>query len=216
MSSAKVPDKVVDILRRVKATGLTDQDVHERARLTNGWLSQARAGRYSERAPSVKRLARWLAQYEGAESEEGPADGGAAVARALQFPRDPSRLQASPVGASLAEEAAKARTHRRCGKLLQRVASLYAAGEIDREMAETLERVIARRVQVLRHERAEKAVASVRALEVLTAEELALLREHRTRIAGPPLQPGVSVPPPPELTKSAEAKGPAGPVTPPP
>ena len=84
-------------------------------------------------------------------------------------------------------------------------------GRIDRSLGQALVDGIKEQRQLLIREREEKVEASIMALEILTPEEDAFLREHRKKLAGPPLKPGEAVPPP---VLADSPKGPESPKEP--
>jgi hypothetical protein len=223
--SKRVPRELSDLLTRAKASGLTDDEIHDRAGLPNGWLSGARRGRYGPQAASWGKLRRFLDRLDAGEKFLGKLEQQrekSALERGQEAFEDfagslPSpfagiykRANGTPEGAPvvvldgdgsktpLGEAILKATTFRKLGALLARIAAAVADGQLDPKKAETLERLVKTRSGILKKEREEQATAKVRALEILTADEVKLLEEHRAKLAGPPLKPGDYPPPPTE------------------
>jgi divalent metal cation (Fe/Co/Zn/Cd) transporter len=80
--------------------------------------------------------------------------------------------------------------------LVSRVMTSAARGEISKDVSDTLLAGITAQRHLIHAEEEHEPVDAVRALELLTPEEEALLAEHRKKLAGPPVQPGEVVPPP--------------------
>lgn len=174
---------IEDALTRIAALGLSDREVQREAGLPEGFLRHARAGKRRDAAASWAALRAWLATTtagKGIEPESAPVPG-------------------EPVDAtSLETEIRAAKTFRRLGALTSRLAADFSAGRLEARVAEVLEKLIARRAKVLAAERSERAVAQVRALEILTPDEARLLALYRAKLAGPALEPGKYCPPPDE------------------
>lgn len=185
MASAKLPDKLADMLARVKATGLSDQEVHERASLSSGWLTQARQGRYGLKAPSVKKLERWLKRFEAGASD-APEPEPAPIEDAEG---DPATLIARAIVGG-------ARTHAEVAVVERRLAAGILTGLVDESRGELALSALKGLKQSIVREREENASATLRALELLTPDEEAVLAAYRSKLAGPPTQPGVYVAPP--------------------
>lgn len=198
--SKKVDPAVADLLTRAARTGLTDQQLHERAELSSGWLSQARKGRYGPGAASVKQLRRFLERFErGEEAAEEPR-AAAEPERAIAPEAERSAEEAAELAkleAELSNSIRDAKTAKKCGVILTNIASLVAADKFrDLKKADMLERLIARKVRVLKEERAERAERRVRALEILTPDEAAALEAYRASMRPQPYEPGEYVKPP--------------------
>jgi hypothetical protein len=80
--------------------------------------------------------------------------------------------------------------------LTSRIMSAVTEGSISEDRSKALLEGINVQRHLLRAERAEQPLEGLRALEILTPDEEALLAEYRKRLAGPPIQPGEAVPPP--------------------
>ncbi len=80
--------------------------------------------------------------------------------------------------------------------LTSRIMSAVTDGSLTEERSKALLEGINVQRHLLRAERAEQPLEALRALEILTPEEDALLAEYRRKLAGPPIQPGEAVPPP--------------------
>lgn len=182
----KPADKVADILKRVKMTGLSDQEVHDRAKLASGWLSQARQGRYGATAPSVRKLERWLKRFEGGAGDAEPeapivadeSDGESAahrIARAIE---------------------GGAKTHAEVTIVERKLAAALLVGTVDEARGELALNALKGLKQSIKLEREESAHATLRALELLTPAEEKVLADYRAKIAGPPVQPSEYVRPP--------------------
>lgn len=72
----RVEPDVASLLARVAQLAMSDQQIHERAGLPSGWLSQARAGRYGARARSCRRLEEWLGGLQAKNGEATPLAAG--------------------------------------------------------------------------------------------------------------------------------------------
>lgn len=188
MPSSKVPDKLADMLRRVRATGLSDQEVHDRAKLASGWLSQARQGRYSATAPSVRKLERWLKRFEAGQNEAAPAaeiddeeleEGEESVARSI----------ATAISGG-------AKTHAEITVIRRRLTAALLVGEIDEDRGELALQALKGLEVSIKLEREEGAHAELRALELLTPDEERVLAEYRAKIAPAAVKPGEYVKPP--------------------
>ena len=204
MTSKKLDPGVSDLLTRARRTGLSDVDIQERARLAPGWMAQAKRGRYGPEAESVRKLARFLDRFEAGKT--------APTATPTVIETAPSSSQPGPAAdpaktsRSLADEIEAARTAKALGRITTRIAASAARGELkDLRLVDVLERLIARKAKLLKDERDEKAIAQVRSLEILTTNEVELLRVHREKLAGPPMKPGDSAPPPTEEPPPSEA-----------
>jgi hypothetical protein len=84
--------------------------------------------------------------------------------------------------------------------LVSRVMAASTSEAITKDVATTLLEGITVQRHLIRAEHEEEPHDAVRALELLTPDEEALLSEHRRNRAGPPVQPGEVVPPPGEKT----------------
>lgn len=80
--------------------------------------------------------------------------------------------------------------------LVNRVMESSTRGAITKEVADTLLAGISVQRHLIKAEDEAAPREAVRALELLTPDEEALLAEHRKKLAGPPVQPGEAVPPP--------------------
>jgi transcriptional regulator with XRE-family HTH domain len=189
VGSPKRSDKLADILRRVKATGLSDQEVHDRAKLASGWLSQARQGRYSSTAPSVKKLERWLKRFEAGASETAQA----AEISDEELGEDEDETVARAIARAIS---GGAKTHAEITVIRRRLAAALLVGDIDDSRGELALQALKGLETSLKLEREEGAHAELRALELLTPDEERILAEYRARVAGPPVQPGQYVRPP--------------------
>jgi len=117
-----------------------------------------------------------------------------------EFEHDPSEELCQ----GLEEAIAVADTIGALRRLGKKVMAEMVKGDLDRALARALVEAIKEQRQLLVRQREEQSEAAIMALELLTPEEDALLKEHRAKLAGPPLKPGEAVPPP-----SAEEKPPA-------
>ena len=174
-------DTLADIIQRVKATGLTDKIVHERADLPAGWLSQLRAGRYKRSAASVKKLLRWLVRVEAAA-------------------KDVVEAAVSPTGETLGQQIARdiltARKSAEVADLERRIAAGVIGDQLDEAKAELSLNALRGLKASIKLVREDDQHQALRALEVLTPGELRVLEEYRARVVGPPLAPGAYVGPP--------------------
>lgn len=198
--SRKLPKDLSDLLTKVKGSGLTDDVIHDRAGLASGWLSGARRGRYGPQAKGWAKLRRFLERLDEGDRflerlEKEPAaevPAPEALPAAVVLEPDGAR---TPIGQAIL----KASTFRKLGGLAAMIAAAVADGLIeDLKKAELLEKFIKTRSAILKKEREETATAKVRALEILTEDEVELLAQHRAKLAGPPLKPGDYPPPPTE------------------
>jgi hypothetical protein len=80
--------------------------------------------------------------------------------------------------------------------LVSRVMAASANEKITKDVASTLLEGISVQRHLIRAEHEEEPIEAIRALELLTPEEEALLADYRRKLAGPPVQPGEAVPPP--------------------
>jgi transcriptional regulator with XRE-family HTH domain len=193
--SDKLPDVVRDAIARVAATGLSDQQIHERAGLSSGWLSQLRAGRYAPAAPSFRKLVRFLDRLEaGADAGKVPVEKQPGVREVIAAVVAGATGGGSPDLAARIRRAATFREVKECERELVAVAlevgdpmpaSLDLAAKVLKSLKDTIKR-----------EREEENDKALNALEVLTPDEQAVLAEHRKKVAGPPVQPGEYVRPP--------------------
>jgi transcriptional regulator with XRE-family HTH domain len=189
VASPKPSDKLADILRRVKATGLSDQEVHDRAKLASGWLSQARQGRYSATAPSVRKLDRWLKRFEAGVSEAATA----AEIGDDELGEDEEETVARAIARAIS---GGAKTHAEITVIRRRLAAALLVGDVDEARGELALHALKGLEVSIKLEREENAHSELRALELLTPDEERLLAEHRAKVAGPPVQPGQYVKPP--------------------
>lgn len=191
----------IEVLKAFR-DGLSDRTIEKEAMLPSGFLTKARAGanRGDRAEASWTKLVGWLATQQGASASPTP-----------EVVAAPS-LDARAGDLTLGDEIRKAETQRTLGALTTRVTADLADGRLGGpdlpwkerlKLAETLERLIARRSRVLKEERAERLEAMVQALDILTEEEEELLRAHRASVAGPPLAPGEGVPPPVDSVSEA-------------
>lgn len=193
----RLEQTIADALARVSALKTSDRKVELAAGLPNGWLGKTRAGKNrDERATaSLSRLCVWLATQKHAGKALDP----------LTVPAASSSHDVTPALGELATEIEQAKTQRKLGTLLTRVMADYARGDLDAKQSERLESMINRRSSIVKLERLERADKQVRALRILTPAEVELLRVHRERLAGPPLQPGEAVPAPIEVDEDESA-----------
>lgn len=196
MASSKPDAIVADALTRTARTGLSDQQVHERVGLSVGWLSQARGGRYSGTAASVRKLLRWLDRFEAGEQpkEKGPARR-PTTRREEEPERELSRTDQKK--AALGEAVARAATFRELKECERDLAVL--ALELGDPMPQSLDltaKLLKSLKDTLKREKDEENSKALNALEILTPDEQAVLAEHRKKTAGPPVQPGEYVRPP--------------------
>jgi hypothetical protein len=87
-------------------------------------------------------------------------------------------------------------TFRLLQDLTQKLMVEMASGKLDRELGETLLGAITVQRHMIKANKEEQPLEAVRALELLTPQELELLDQHRRKLAGPPVAPGAAVPPP--------------------
>lgn len=214
--SRKLPKALSDLLTKAKKSGLTDDEIHDRAGLASGWLSGARRGRYGPQAKSWAKLSRFLERLDAGDRfldrlEKGPTASveSTILASVLATEAVPSAVVLEPDGARtpIGQAILKASTFRRLGSLAAMIAAAVADGVIeDLKKAELLEKFVKTRSGILKKEREEIATAKVRALEILTEEEMKLLMEYRAKLAGPPLKSGDYPPPPTEAAPVSEPK----------
>lgn len=208
MSADERISRKVDItLANISKLGLVESDLEKALNLTRGWFSATKAGK--NRVPRA--TANWAKIDAYIQSlEAGPAM--PPPPRSKYAPAvDTGWYSAAPAakgsdGADMerfAEAISKANTAKALGNLMRDIGSMVARGRMELRMADTLEKCVARQAKLLHEAREEKAVAQIRALEILTDEETNLLRDYREKLAGPPLGPGDAVPPPDEI-KAAE------------
>jgi len=135
-----------------------------------------------------------------------PAEVRAAVASApgeteTEPKATPARTVPDPggLGKTLGEAIAAARTAKALQALVRVIAGRVAAEQMHTKMADSLERLISRQARLIKDAREESAIAKVRSLEILTPNEVKLLADYRRKLAGPVVQPGEAVEPPPKL-----------------
>ena len=87
-------------------------------------------------------------------------------------------------------------TYRALHELTQRIMVAVGDGTLEGKLGEFLLQGITVQGHMIRAEKEERPLEAVRALELLTPQELEVLAEHRRRLAGPPIAPGAAVPPP--------------------
>lgn len=200
MVKRKVHPIVDDMLTRISRTGLSDQQVHAQADLPNGWLSQARAGRYSPTADNVKKALRWLVRFEqGRAAAPAPAVVAPAASAPIGTGAPPP---AKSVGPELASAIRSAHSYDSLGALIERIMIGAALPEgdpehLDEGLASVL--VVAARerrmlVKGAEHEKAMQALTT-RARH-LTQEEANLITSMRAAKTPLPLAPDQAVPPP--------------------
>jgi hypothetical protein len=103
----------------------------------------------------------------------------------------------------LLEAIQSAETYRLLKALGERVMVEMVQGTISRELGQALTDALREQRHTLRAMRDEQGHAALKALEILTAPELEVLRAYRASLVPPGLKPG-EFPPPPK-----DAKGPA-------
>jgi hypothetical protein len=108
---------------------------------------------------------------------------------------------------TLLEAIGGADSYKKLQDLTSRLMAEMAAGKLDLALGQTLIDAITAQRHMIRAELEVKPQESVRALELLTPQEEALLADYRKKLAGPPVEPGVGVPPPPPRSSSASTGG---------
>ena len=180
----RVEETVAEVLTRLGTLQMSDRAAEREAGIPQGFLKKLREGknRTPQAAENLSRLVVWLATTKA-------GGGSKPEAVVIVEPGAAERVE-------LAAEIRAARTMRRCGRLLERVAAEAAEGKVPMDLGHLLEKLIARRMRALKEERDEKATAQVRALELLLDDEVELVRAHQAKLAGPSLKPGEAAPAP--------------------
>jgi hypothetical protein len=97
---------------------------------------------------------------------------------------------------SLLQAIGVADTYKLLQDLTKKIMAEMTSKTLDHKIGQTLIDAINAQRHMIHAEHEERPQEAVRALELLTPQEEALLQEHRKKLAGPPIQPGEAVPPP--------------------
>lgn len=137
--TAKIDADMSELLRRAKATGLSERELCDRARLPVGWFAKARGGAFPLGTDSRRRLRRWLDRAEQRPSLAAPRPRPGPVGRPPRTSTPSRSSPSSPVparssGASSSRRSAAPGIARALGKKLAAVEDLAGVDRLRREL----------------------------------------------------------------------------------
>lgn len=217
--------EVQDLLARVLLTKLPASRVEREAGLPAAFLCKGRKGknRDPKAADSWAKLRRWLVGrgFIKVEEPKAPAKGSKGSKRPAESPAKAVEAIARAFGRSDDSDATGGladlendpfaklilaiRTFRQLRRVTQQLAALGAAGFIKPAKLDATLGCLKELKVSMKLEREERAREAVAAIEILTTEEEELLRQHREKVAGPPVEPGARIPPPEVVAGADEA-----------
>lgn len=200
-SEAEREALIAGALVRITTLGMSDREIERAAGVPGAFLAKARAGRNrGERAwepgGSWEKLLAWLAR------QGGPVASPSSTSAPSSIPSSPGSASAELRAAI--EAAQSASDYTACAR---RVAADVVAGRMDRGDADSVLGALREARASRKVEREETAREKVRALEILTPDEVELLAAFREVLAGAPLQPGEGAPNPTDVLPGPSSSG---------